>query len=338
MQIQSSLWIKLRRLCAQYLAQDEPLCSQIDSMINRIVESAPSEQQQVVAYLFETLGRLPNAVELGFQIGRHIPVTAFGTMSLGILTAPTIGEALQFIADVHHLESPIINLSYERTTSEGRFTIGFRHLMDSAAEAFIVAVCTAAIDREIGRSSERTGNIARLELTHSSKGMEADYQKYLSLTPHTSGNSNRLVFGRSILKLANITADVDTFNNVVSTCMKRAEFQINGVPLHDRVHEVIMSNISAPPSLERLAKILGMTPRRLRALLNKEHTSYQTIIRDCRTEYARAQLKNPSVSLSQIADRLGYSDLTAFSHSFNRWTGKSPSALRIEMHSRCEAS
>jgi hypothetical protein len=33
----------------------------------------------------------------------------------------------------------------------------------------------------------------------------------------------------------------------------------------------------------------------------------------------------------QIAYRLRYSDLSAFTHSFSRWTGKSPSTVRIEM-------
>ena len=39
-------------------------------------------------------------------------------------------------------------------------------------------------------------------------------------------------------------------------------------------------------------------------------------------------------ALSLIAERLGYSDLSAFSHAFYRWTGKSPSAFRSEMLAR----
>jgi len=337
MQIQSSFWIKLRRLCVEHLGKDDPLQSQIESMIDRIAESAHGDQHQMIANLVTTLGRLPKAAELGFQIGGCMPVTAYGVLCLGILTAPTIRDALRFVVNVHHLQAPLINLAYAETASEGYFTIGFRCPIDSAGEALIVAACVAIIEREITRRRGRTGNFARLELTPSSKGAEASYRKYLSLTPSTHGKSNQLIFGRAVLDHQNTNADIDTFNSIVRACTERAELHVSGAPLQNRAREAIMSGISAPPSQERLAKILGLSPRQLRIRLDRESTSYQEIIRDCRTEYASALFKSPSLSLSQIADRLGYSDLSAFSHSFNRWTGKSPSAFRIEMLSQLDS-
>lgn len=337
MQIQPSFWIKLRRLCAQHLGNEGAFKLQIDRMIGRIQESARADQHQMLADLFARLGRLPNAVELGFLIGGRVPVTAYGVLSLGILTAPTIGHALGFVADFHHAAAPLVEFDFEECASEGRLTIGFRCPIDSAGEALIVSVCAAAIDAEIARRSGRTGNFARLELTPSSKGADASYRKYLSLTPHTDGKSNELVFGRAVLDLTSAHADVDTFNRVVCACRKRAERHVHGAPLQDRVREAIMSDIGEPPSLERLANILGLKPRQLRARLKRECTSYQAIIRNCRTEYASALFQNPSLSLSQIAARLGYSDLSAFSHAFYRWTGKRPSAFRVEEPSRGES-
>ncbi len=334
MQIQPSFWIKLRRLWAPHLGSADPLRFHIDSMINRIMESGRDEQHRKIANLFTTLGRLPNAVELGFQIGARVPVTAYGVLSLGALTAPTVGAALRFIADVHHLAVPLVDCAYAESASEGRLTIGFRCPIDCAGEALIVAVCTAAIDAEIARRSGRSGNIARLELTPSSKGAETSYRKCLSLTPNTDGKSNTLVFARAVLDLPNMHADIDTFNSIVRACAARADFQVCGSMLKDRVREAIMSGIAAPPSQERLAKALNLTPRQLRIRLERERTSYQEIIRSCRIEYASALLQNPSLSLSQLADRLGYSDLSAFSHAFYRWTGKSPSAFRSERFAR----
>jgi len=329
MQIQPSFWVKLRRLCAQHLENEEPLRSQIVGMIDRIPEYAGGDQHQKMAGLFTMLGRLRDAVELGFLIGGRVPGTAYGVLSLGMLTAPTIGDALRFVADVHQVVVPLIDLAYEETASEGRFTIGFRCPIDSVGEALVVAVCTAAIEGEIARRSGRAGNFTRLELTSSSKGAESSYRKRLSLMPYTEGQSNTLIFGRAALDLPNVHADVDTFNSVVRACAERAELRGCGAPLQARVREAVMSGIGAPPSQQRLAKILGLTPRQLRVQLERERTSYQAIIRDCRAEYARALLQNPSLSLSRIADRLGYSDLSAFSHAFCRWTGKSPSAFRV---------
>ena len=311
---------------------------QIDGMIHRILDSAPGDQHRQTAALFSALGRVPDAIELGFLIGGRVPTTAFGALSLGLLTAPTVGAALKFVADAHPLALPLLDFSYEETASDGRFTIGFRYPIDSGGEALIVAACTAAIETAIARHSGRNGNLTRLELTASSKGAEASYRRYLPLMPHTNGRSNTLTFKRAVLNLATSHADIDTFNSVVLACEERSERQVGGAPLQDRAREAIMSSIGAPPSQGRLAKILGLTPRQLRIRLERERTSYQAIIRDCRTDYAHTLLQNPSLSLSQIAYRLGYSDLSAFSHTFYRWTGKSPSAFRTELRSRRESS
>ncbi|MER5837517.1 AraC family transcriptional regulator, partial [Streptomyces sp. NPDC002130] len=39
-------------------------------------------------------------------------------------------------------------------------------------------------------------------------------------------------------------------------------------------------------------------------------------------------LLDRSVSVSEIATELGYSDLANFSHAFKRWTGRSPKDFR----------
>lgn len=338
MQIQPTFLIQMKRLCALNLEDHPPIRSQVDDMIDRIQASARSDQHQIMASLFTTLGRLPNASELGFLIGGRLPLTAFGVLSLGALTAPTVGDALRFFPHVHHLVVPLINCDYEENASEGRFTIGFRCPIDSEGEALALAVCTAVIDREIARYSGRTGNFTRLELTPSSKGVEASYRKRLTLMPYTGARSNTLVFDRAVLGLPNVHADVDTFSSAMRACTELADLQVDSASLLDRSREVIMSGIGAPPSQKSLAKILDLTPRQLRIRLKHRRTNYQTIVRDCRIEYASALFRNPSLSLSQIAGRLGYSELPAFSHAFYRWTGKSPSAYRIEMLSRSTSS
>jgi AraC-like DNA-binding protein len=47
-----------------------------------------------------------------------------------------------------------------------------------------------------------------------------------------------------------------------------------------------------------------------------------------RRSLALQYVKEPSLSLSQIAWLLGYEGSTSFNHAFKRWTGQSPSAAR----------
>ena len=329
MQIRATFWDKLRQLCAQSLGDSNPLRSQIDDRFARIADSAPDDRHRIIADVFTMLGGLPNAADLGFLIGGRMPLTAYGPLSLGVLTAPTISHALRLAADVHNLMALLTTYTYEENASEGRLTIGFRHPVSSTGEALAVAACAATFESAIAHHSGRSANFARLELTSSSKGNEPIYRKRLSLLPHTSSKSNALVFARDTLDLPNDLADMDTYKSVVRACRDMAEQQAGTSSLVERARQAILSDIGAPPSQENLAKMLNLTPRQLRTHLARSRTNYQEIVRDCRTQYAQALLKNPSLTLSQIADRLGYLDQSAFSHAYRRWTGKGPSAFRI---------
>lgn len=334
MQIQPSFWMKVRRLCADHLGNEAPLRSQVEDLITRIPQSAKGDQHQMMADLFSALGQLPNSIQLGFLIGEHSPATSYGALSLGILTAPTISDVLRFVAEANHLVLPLIDYNYEEAALEGRLTIGFRCAMGSSGEAMAVAFSAAAMAKTIARCSGHSAHFSRLELTPSSKRAEADYRRYLSLSPYMDCPSNSLVVARRVMALRNPHADPDTFQSVVSACEEQLNLLACRTSLLERARQTVMSEIAAPLSQEKLAKALDLSPRQLRLRLGREHTSYQEIVRDCRTEYASTLLRNPSISLSQIADRLGYSGLSAFSHTFYRWTGKSPSEFRNEMLAR----
>lgn len=338
MQIQPSLWRKLRRVCLSDLDRDRVRRSDFVQRLDQSSASICCERHPPIADVLSTLSRSPNAVEHGLLIGSHLPITAYGVPSLGILTAPTVGDGLRFIAEVHRLLVPLIDLSYDESPSGGRLTIGFRCAIDAAGEALMVAACTAAIERAIFGLCGRVGTITRLDLTPSSRGNEATYRKHLSVTPHTDGMGNTLVISSATLGLQNAQADIDTFNSVIQACRAQAERRIGRTPLQARVREIVMSRIGAPPSQEAVARRLELTPRQLRQHLEREGSSFQKIVRGCRTEYATTLLQNPSMSLSQVADRLGYSELSSFSHAFLRWTGKYPSAFRFDIHPRSKAA
>jgi AraC-like DNA-binding protein len=62
--------------------------------------------------------------------------------------------------------------------------------------------------------------------------------------------------------------------------------------------------------------------------LADEGTNYEQVLDELRKSLAHQYMKEPGVSLSQIAWLLGYEGSTSFNHAFQRWTGRSPSAAR----------
>ena len=79
-----------------------------------------------------------------------------------------------------------------------------------------------------------------------------------------------------------------------------------------------------------IAKALGMSARTFSRRLSVEGTTYEDVVDGLRRSLALQYLKEPGMSLSQIAWLLGYEGSTSFNHAFRRWTGRSPSMARKE--------
>ncbi|WP_156508573.1 AraC family transcriptional regulator, partial [Oleiphilus sp. HI0132] len=64
--------------------------------------------------------------------------------------------------------------------------------------------------------------------------------------------------------------------------------------------------------------------------LKKEQVSFQSLVEEVRQREAERYLKENKVSISEVAFLLGFSELSAFSRAFKRWTGESPAKFRAK--------
>jgi AraC-like DNA-binding protein len=74
----------------------------------------------------------------------------------------------------------------------------------------------------------------------------------------------------------------------------------------------------------------ALSVRTLSRRLADEGTTYAEVVDQLRRSLALQYMKDPGMSLSQIAWLLGYEGSTSFNHAFKRWTGRSPSVARNE--------
>jgi len=81
-------------------------------------------------------------------------------------------------------------------------------------------------------------------------------------------------------------------------------------------------------SLETAATELGLSPRSLSRKLSELDTSFNGLVGSLRKDLALRYLQESSLSLTEIAFLLGYSEISTFTHAFKRWTGNTPTASR----------
>ncbi|WP_096085918.1 AraC family transcriptional regulator [Agaribacterium haliotis] len=83
------------------------------------------------------------------------------------------------------------------------------------------------------------------------------------------------------------------------------------------------------PSAEHVARCLGISVSTMRRQLVSEASSYQKIKDECRLEAAKHFLSYAELSNSDIAQRLGFDEPSAFFRSFKKWTGLTPGEYRV---------
>jgi AraC-like DNA-binding protein len=82
------------------------------------------------------------------------------------------------------------------------------------------------------------------------------------------------------------------------------------------------------PTIARVAKKMGLSPRTLERRLKERGTRFKQLIDDTRRRFAINYLKDNGNTLTHVAFLLGYSEVSAFNHAFRRWVGQSPGDYR----------
>ena len=83
-----------------------------------------------------------------------------------------------------------------------------------------------------------------------------------------------------------------------------------------------------PPSLEDVARRMGLLPRTLQRRLRERGTSFRQIRQDVVMSHAQALLCKSDLPIRKIAAQLGYTNSSQFCRAFKAWTGVTPHSAR----------
>jgi AraC-like DNA-binding protein len=131
--------------------------------------------------------------------------------------------------------------------------------------------------------------------------------------------------------------DRDVVQNIgtMKTFMQRCPVDLFLRPITDfsltnEVRALLLTNIqNGFPTVREAADFLHMTRRTLMRKLKDEGSTYQQIKDLLRRDRAIYFLTTQSLSVSEIAEKIGYSDPAVFARAFKSWTGLSPREYRV---------
>lgn len=113
--------------------------------------------------------------------------------------------------------------------------------------------------------------------------------------------------------------------------------QVEAIGEHDQttdrylqiVQETIMEALSQGSANELLvAEQLSVSRRTLHRRLAERGTNYKQLLNQTRLQLADMYMADSKLSLAQVAFLLGYSEQSAFTRAYVKWTGRTPSQSR----------
>ena len=276
--------------------------------------------------------RASGRFDLGFELGRRLDPTAHDVLGFALLTSPTLGHLLRLAVTYQRLLQPFFALSLER----------------SAERAVLVYVPAVALSPRSLRVLEEAIVVSNHAGFSSTLGERfPGYEVRMSIErPLHSGRYRELAparvrFGDGTpgLRISFPAAALDTPLAMANErAMRAAEERCKALLRRTRSRRrwaewcrtMLRESEDSRPTLEQLAGFVNISSRTLARHLEAEGASFRQLSLEVRTERARRMLAAGDLSVTQVAYRLGFTDVASFVRSFRARTGRTPGSLRRE--------
>lgn len=269
---------------------------------------------------------------LGLKANLEADFADYGPLGFATLNASNLGEALKVMIYYVKLSQSGVEVSYhvdkgvcvlEICITDWRVPVHRTNIdwLTSFAIAFIRTWC--------GRSwSPKEAHFMYVEPEDTNI-----YQHTLGCSSFFSRQLNCLVFSESILDKTKNEADPRLFEVLREDLDRLLKQTVAATDAeHDLITEVqteIARQIcNGAPSIDQVATRLNKSTRTLQRHLANKGCAFKELVDITRHKMAVHYIKNNLYSFIDITLLLGYSEVSAFSRAFRRWTGKTPVQYR----------
>jgi len=284
---------------------------------------SPGQELAVIGNLLRLSGQTAG---LGLQVGLQYHLTVYGILGYGLLSSATGAEALA-------LAEQFLPLTYAFTTISHKLEGDLDGLYFDPPADLEPAVQRFVVERAMGAAcrllQDVIGDDFRLRAFRLRYPAVSTPMPVLGLEPVFAGKANVLLFEHAYLLRSLPQANPVTVAMCKQMCgelLAQRRAQLGTAALIRQYAEKPPG--SRPQSLADMAHLLNTSERTLKRWLQKEGTSFRQVLTAARQSKAERLLSDPQLSLTEVADLMGFSDLSTFSQAYKRWTGLAPSAAR----------
>jgi len=276
--------------------------------------------------------RLSSDPHLPYRIGTSIHISAYGMYGFAILCCPDFRKAMAFAELYHALAAPLAKIEFTEEGGVARWVIdpNARAATDPQVYRFITEMQIGihiSLMRDIMGPSFTPDQISLAYPESHDFGLAADE---IGCRLSFASRTNQINFRSAWLDQAANLGNKTTYPAIEALCDDLLNDLKSRIGVAGEIRALLLRNITNPPTLAAIAKLLEVSDRSLRRQLRDQGISFRGLLDELRMQIALKYLRTTRLGNEDIALALGFSDATNFRRAFRRWTNKSPSEIRGE--------
>ena len=264
---------------------------------------------------------------LGLRFGRSESPTDWGILGYAMLCCETVGEAIDVITRFHKAAASMTEITFQSTDIIG----SIRLIPPRPLGRVLPIVIEEHFSSTLSALKKLTGKrvpVNRIYFSYSKPDYINLYKEVFGCPMHFDQLHNQMLFDSSYLDTPIIHSSNFSSKIAKALCEKQIERQEYEPDIIKQVRYLLLMQGNEFRNESEIAGRMHMTSRTLRNRLNAQGTSFQKILDDVRKQLAISYLESSSLTLSEIANMVGFDNSSNFRRAFKKWTGKLPSDYR----------
>jgi AraC-like DNA-binding protein len=170
----------------------------------------------------------------------------------------------------------------------------------------------------------------RVSVAHHRDRFHAPFKKFFGCEVAFGSGTDEIAFSSTIRPAPLASADSYLNALLIAQCEQARANRLLPAALRISVeNEIVPLLPHGKAQAPTIARKLGMSQRTLARRLASEGSSFTAVLDELRRDLTKHYLSEAGVPITTIAWLLGYQEVSAFTHAFKRWTGKTPKQARM---------
>lgn len=293
--------------------------------------ASPRQELMVMANLLRVLGNPPG---LGLEAGIRYHLTTYGIWGFAMISSPTWRSAID--TGLRYLD---LTFAFTRIQARDRGA-EFHLVLDTpdiplALRRFVIERDSAAIQTIQHELFASPIPIRDISYTFPAPGSGVRrYAEIFGVRPAFDAPECAVGIPPEILDLPLPQANEHTTAIAREQCRQLLASRHARAGVAGRVRDHLLARTAAPPDAEQVAAALHMSERTLRRRLAEEGVTFHGLLDEIREQLAEEFLVTGGMSVAEVAQRLGYVEVSSFSQAFRRRKNVGPREFRARQLAR----